>query len=80
MQDMNLEDRVMGIFFDVFPNLKKSDFDWNKQQKEYENWDSFAHLHLITLVEEKFNILFSIDESISINSAAKLLEYVRVHE
>ncbi|MEM3143897.1 MAG: acyl carrier protein [Candidatus Nitrosotenuis sp.] len=77
---MSIEDDIMEIFTEVFPNLSKAEFNWNRLQKDYENWDSFAHLHLISLTESKFNITFSIEETISINSAAKLLEYVRAHK
>lgn len=77
---MSIEDDIIEIFMEVFPNLSKEDFDWKKPQKQYESWDSFAHLHLITLVESKFDITLSIEESTSINSAFKLLEYVRAHK
>ena len=51
----------------------------DKQQKEYENWDSFAHLHILTLAEEKFQISLTVDESTSVDSAKKLLDCVRAH-
>ena len=37
-------------------NLDKNDFSWEKEQKDYENWDSFAQLSLITFTEAKFDI------------------------
>lgn len=77
---MTIEEEVEKIFSEVFPNNVNQQFDWNKLQQDYENWDSFAHLHLITLTEEKFNISLTIDESTSINSAKKLLEYIRAHK
>ena len=76
---MTVEEEIEKIFSDVFPNMSNQQLDWNKLQQDYENWDSFAHLHIITLAEEKFNISLTIDESISINSAKKLLEYIRAH-
>lgn len=77
---MSIEDDIIEIFTEVFPNLSKDNFNWRKSQKQYENWDSFAHLHLITLVESKFNISLSIEETTSINSALKLLECIRAHK
>ena len=77
---MSLEDDIIEIFMEVFPDLSKDTFDWKKSQKQYVNWDSFAHLHLITLVESKFNISLSIEETTSINSALKLLECIRAHK
>ena len=76
---MTVEEEIEKIFSDVFPNMLNQQLDWNKLQQDYENWDSFAHLHIITLAEEKFNISLTIDESTSINSAKKLLEYIRAH-
>lgn len=74
-----VEDIVKNIFFEVFPNLSEKEFSWNKEQKDFENWDSFAQLNLITFVESKFNITLSLDESINIKSAHDLLECVRSH-
>jgi acyl carrier protein len=77
---MDIENEIKKIFFQVFPTMQPQEFDWNKLQKEYENWDSFAHLHILTLTEEKFGISLTIEESTSIDSAKKLLDYVRAHE
>lgn len=74
-----VEDIIKNIFFEVFPNLSEKEFSWNKEQKDYENWDSFAQLNLITFVESKFDITLSLEESIDIKSARDLLECVRSH-
>ncbi len=74
---MNLDDDVKKIFLETFPLLTESDFDWEKIQNNYENWDSFAQLNLITLTEAKFEINFSDDEITSINSAKSLLEIIK---
>lgn len=76
---MDIENEIKKIFFEVFPTIQSQVFDWNKQQKDYENWDSFAHLHILTLTEEKFGISLTIEESTSIDSAKKLLECVSSH-
>ena len=74
---MNLDDDVKNIFFETFPLLSESDFDWEKTQNNYDDWDSFAQLNLITLAEAKFEITFSEDEIISINSAKTLLDIIK---
>ena len=56
---------------------KQLEFDWNKHQREYSNWDSFAQLHLIALAESKFNIEIDFDNSINFTSAKDLLECVK---
>jgi len=76
---MNIENSIKNIFFEAFSNLSESDFSWNKEQKDYENWDSFAQLNLVTLAEAKFDISFTLDEAIEIKSANDLLECVRSH-
>ena len=68
---------IKNIFFEVFPNLDKNDFSWEKEQKDYENWDSFAQLNLITFAEAKFNISLTLEESIEIKSANDLLKIVK---
>ena len=76
---MDIETTVKNIFFEVFPNLSESDFSWNKEQKDYDRWDSFAQLNLITLTEAKFDISFTLDESIDIKSANDLLKNIKSH-
>ena len=76
---MALDDEVKQIFLETFPTLSESDFEWAKTQKDYENWDSFAQLNLITLAEAKFEITFSEDEITSIFSAKNLLECIKSH-
>lgn len=76
---MDIETTVKNIFFEVFPNLSQSDFSWNKEQKDYDRWDSFAQLNLITLTEAKFDISFTLDESIDIKSANDLLKNIKSH-
>jgi acyl carrier protein len=74
---MDIETTVKNIFFEVFPNLSESDFSWDKDKKDYEHWDSFAQLNLITLSEAKFDISFTFDESIDIKSASDLLKNIK---
>jgi|TARA_B100000586_G_scaffold223787_1_gene171081 acyl carrier protein len=75
----NLEDDVKAIFLDTFPDMKEDEFDLDKKQEEYENWDSFAHLNLITMAESKFGINLSIDDATSIISARNLLDRIKSH-
>lgn len=74
---MNLNDDVKKIFFETFPLLTESDFSWEKTQNNYDDWDSFAQLNLITLTEAKFEINFSDDEITSINSPKTLLDMIK---
>ncbi|MBC8250222.1 MAG: acyl carrier protein [Candidatus Nitrosopelagicus sp.] len=75
----NLEHDIQMIFLDTFPDMQKEDFNLDKKQEDYDNWDSFAHLNLITMTESKFDITLSIDETTSIVSARDLLDCVKLH-
>ena len=54
-------------------------WEWEKLQKDYDDWDSFAQLNLITLAEAKFEMTFSDDEVTSISSAKNLLDCIKSH-
>ncbi len=79
MTSNNLEDDIKAIFLDTFPDMKEDEFDLDKKQEEYENWDSFAHLNLITMAESKLRINLSIDDATSIISARNLLDRIKSH-
>lgn len=76
---MEIKEKIKSIFFEVFPNLSETEFSWNKEQKDYDGWDSFVQLNLITFSEAKFNLTLSLDESIEIKSANDLFGCIRSH-
>ena len=73
---MEIENKIKEIFFDVFSNLNDENFDWNAKQEDYLNWDSFAHLELMTSTETKFNIKISPEDTLSIRTALDLSNLV----
>ena len=77
--EKEVKDEIKNIFYDVFQNINENNFVWDKQQKDYENWDSFAQLNLITFAEAKFNISLTLEESIEIKSANDLLKKIEQH-
>jgi acyl carrier protein len=79
VQNEKIKKDVKDIFFEIFPKLSENEFVWGKEQKDYENWDSFAQLNIITFAESKFDVSFSLDESIEIKSANDLLECINSH-
>ena len=74
---MDIENKIKEIFFDVFSNLNDENFNWEEKQENYLNWDSFAHLELMTGTESKFNIKISPEEALSIRTAQDLVELVK---
>jgi len=79
VQDGKIKNDVKSIFFEVFPKLTENEFVWEKEQKDYDSWDSFAQLNIITFAESKFDVSFSLDESIEIKSANDLLKCISSH-
>ena len=77
--NIEIKGEVKKIFFTVFQNMSEQEFLWEKQQKDFENWDSFVQLNLITLAEAKFDISFSLDEATEIKSANELFESIKSH-
>ena len=77
--EKDLRNEIKKIFFDVFQNMNEDDFSWDKQQKDYESWDSFAQLNLITFSEAKFEITLSLDEAVEIKSANELYKCIKSH-
>ena len=73
----NIDIEIKKIFFQVFPGLTESNFDWKKKQNDYQDWDSFSQLNLITLIEAKFHISISDDELVNIQSAEDALNLVK---
>lgn len=74
---MDIENEIKNIFFDVFPNLTDENYGLDIEQNDYLNWDSFAHLELMTGAESKFEIKISPEDSLSIKTARDLLELVK---
>ena len=73
----HIDDEIKKIFFEVFPGLSETNFDWKKKQNDYQDWDSFSQLNLITLIEAKFHISISDDELVNIQSAEDALNLVK---
>lgn len=51
-----------SVFIEIF-HVEKNDLDKLKHNETYE-WDSLTHMTIIALLEEKFNIMFEIDDII----------------
>ena len=72
MDDQKREE-LKKIFLNTFQNLKKEDFDFNKNRADFENWDSLAHMQLISEIESSLKISFDMDEIVDINKPEDLV-------
>lgn len=70
------EQKLREVLLDVFPELDDS-FELSRPKSDYEDWDSFTQLELISGVEEEFGLSFNIDEVVKIASASDVLELIR---
>ena len=77
MDFLLVDEQLKAIFLDVFPENNESSFDWNKQQNDYENWDSFAHLRIVSEIEEKFDIKLDIEDFVYISDASGFLKIIK---
>ena len=77
MTSNNLEDDIKAIFLDTFPDMKEDEFDLDTKQEEYENWDSFAHLRIVSEIEEKFDIKLDIEDFVYISDASGFLKIIK---
>ena len=71
------ESILKEIFIDIFSDVDESSFKWDKNQKDYENWDSFAHLRILSEIEEKFTIQLDVEDVIYINDASGFLKIIK---
>ena len=76
LKKMTNEDKIKEIFVKIFPEIV-DDFDLNRDQSDYENWDSFTHVNLVSEIEDQFNVELETDEIVSISSAKSALELIK---
>lgn len=76
LMNMIDEDKIKKVFIKIFPEIV-DDFNLDRDQSDYENWDSFTHINLISEIEDQFDVQLDTDEIISISSAKTALELIK---
>lgn len=72
----SLEDRLTDCVAIVFPELSRDEIP-RAGGASLANWDSLAMVTLVSLVEEEFDVHFSIDEYQLAASYALLLDHLK---
>ena len=72
---MDVREEIKQVFLKVF-EMKADDFSFEKKQTDYNGWDSFAHMQIISEVEGKTGVSFEMEEVVGIESAGDILELV----
>lgn len=73
----DMETRLVGCFQAVFPDLSEADIRLASQDGVGQ-WDSFAAITLLNVIEEEFNTQVDFDRLPELNTFAKVLEYLTV--
>jgi acyl carrier protein len=73
----DLENRLVGCFQTVFPEMTAADIRSASQEK-LDQWDSVAAITLVNVVEEEFSTQIDYDLLPNLDSFAKVLEYLTV--
>ena len=68
--------RVSSIFEDIF-GVELSQVHPTLSPDQLENWDSLNHVHLISAIEEKFNVVLSAEEQSDMLSVDLILDILQ---
>ena len=71
----NTEERLVGIFETVFPDLPPERVR-AASQSTVETWDSVAAITLMNLIEEEFGIEMDFEDLGELTSFRRILEYL----
>jgi len=70
---MNFEEEILEIAKRV---LKTDQVDLSTNRENIDEWDSLAHLQIISEVEDKFDISIPFEEVSDIKSLSDFLKYI----
>ncbi|MFH1285815.1 MAG: acyl carrier protein [Candidatus Micrarchaeota archaeon] len=76
MDEAEIKPKVAQIFAKVLANVSADNFDFSKPQAQFENWDSFTHLELISEIEKVFSISLNVDESTAIQNPQDVVSLI----
>ena len=71
----DVQTRVTQCFSNVFPNLAASDIP-KVRQDSLEQWDSIAHITLLSAIAEEFGVELDDEALANLTSYASVVEYV----
>ena len=76
MNNPNIEESIKEIVIDVLDIDDLNSFEFTEFSKidDFAEWDSLAHINIITQLESMFNIRFSLDE---VESFAEIKDIIK---
>ena len=75
MERSKIENSIIEMFNDVF-EIKDIVINDELSQKDVEDWDSIGHVRLVIAIQEEFNIDIPIEDTISLSTVGKIIDYV----
>ena len=75
MERSKIENSIIEIFKDVF-EIKDIVINDELSQKDVKDWDSIGHVGLVIAIQEEFNIEIPIEDTISLSTVGKIIDYV----
>ena len=70
-----MDKQLIEIFCRVL-NLNETEINSDIKIGDVPNWDSLGHLNLITSIEEEFDVYFSNESIIELNSFGKIKDFL----
>lgn len=77
MKNGDTSEKIEKIFLSTFPGMSEKEFSLDKKQAEFENWDSFAHMELVSKIEQELGVTLDFEEIAEIDSPRKFVEVVQ---
>lgn len=74
--DMNIEKQLIECIANAL-NLDPNDLNLESKNTDYENWDSFGQIAIITQIESQFSIQFSAEDIYLATSVSHLLTKIQ---
>jgi len=72
---MEVRDKLNGIFHEVFKD-DRIQIKPETTANDVEGWDSFSHVTLIVAIETRFNIKFSLRETMSFKNVGDMMKCI----
>jgi acyl carrier protein len=69
-------DRLQPIFQDIFDNPKLV-VDRASSALNVPGWDSFAHINLVTAIEQEFRIKFALGELADLKNVGEMIDLMK---
>ena len=70
-----IKERVQTVFRDLFDDPSIEIFD-DMTAKDIEDWDSLAHIQLISAIQDEFGVKFSLQEVVSIKNVGEFIHLI----